>query len=143
MKSKPSKNILLIYLIFYELNFNYLRAGEKENAKNMTGSASSSTIKSLFSKVSKQDDKSKSQELTVKSEDNLSDEQVKGLKEMIKEERKKLQEAINSKESHSKIYHELTKEPKKLKEMSKEDGDIIHKKNLQSNKQTKLSENSK
>lgn len=114
------------------------KAGEKENAKNMTGSASSSTIKSLFSKVSKQDDKSKSQELTVKSEDNLSDEQVKGLKEMIKEERKKLQEAINSKESHS---NELTKEPKKLKEMSKEDGDIIHKKNLQSNKQTKLSEN--
>jgi hypothetical protein len=70
--------------------------------------------------------------LTAKSEENLSTEPVKGLKELIKEEKKKLQDAIDAKHGSTqeltvKSEENLSTEPVKgLKELVKEEKKRLH-----------------
>ncbi len=70
--------------------------------------------------------------MTAKSEENLSTEPVKGLKELIKEEKKKLQDAIDAKngstqELTAKSEENLSTEPVKgLKELVKEEKKKLH-----------------
>jgi len=97
-----------------------------------TSLSNSSSLKSLFTKNT---DKSKSQELTAKTEENLTTEPpVKGLKELVREEKKKFQDAINAKEGNNntqeltaKSEENLPIEPVKgLKELVREEKKKFH-----------------